>query len=182
MAALIVVIVKEGDPFSYRLVEGESVVQFTLAEANVNLSVRSLVALHQMTGDAIEAKRAEIGEEWAELFPPELDLGVAPAAYLFSGPEGSWATRVREVAGDGVPVLDCHVNNGVDAVRSMLSRTGPVVLDGVHMLSAAAANALFIALNGRSSSPIILTTTDPAKVLPTIRGCCQHENTGRMAA
>jgi DNA polymerase III subunit gamma/tau len=79
--------------------------------------------------------------------------------------------------------LDAASNNGVEAIRELISkaalgtpgRTKVYILDEVHMLSTAASNALLKILEEAPAHVVfILATTDPQKVLPTIRSRCQH--------
>lgn len=80
--------------------------------------------------------------------------------------------------------LDAASNNGVDAIREMIDETTftPVkvkyrvyIIDEVHMLSAAACNAFLKTLEEPPSHVIfILATTDPQKLLATIRSRCQR--------
>jgi DNA polymerase-3 subunit gamma/tau len=79
--------------------------------------------------------------------------------------------------------LDAASNNGVDAIRDLISsaslatpgRYKVYILDEVHMLSTAASNALLKTLEEPPSHVIfVLATTDPQKVLPTIRSRTQH--------
>jgi len=132
-------------------------------------------------------------------------------AYLFSGPRGTGKTSTARILAkalncldlvDGEPCgvcesclsiehgnsydlfeLDAASNNGVDAMRELISRTvvgSPgrtkvYILDEVHMLSAAASNALLKTLEEPPEHVcFVLATTDPQKVLPTIRSRTQH--------
>ncbi len=132
-------------------------------------------------------------------------------AYLFSGPRGTGKTSTARilakvlncenpVAGEpccvcdsclsidagtsfDVHELDAASNNGVDAIRDLISsaslatpgRYKVYILDEVHMLSTAASNALLKTLEEPPSHVIfVLATTDPQKVLPTIRSRTQH--------
>ena len=79
--------------------------------------------------------------------------------------------------------LDAASNNGVDAMRDLIGRTAVgspgrtkvYILDEVHMLSAAASNALLKTLEEPPEHVVfVLATTDPQKVLPTIRSRTQH--------
>lgn len=79
--------------------------------------------------------------------------------------------------------LDAASNNGVDAVRDLIEktsygtsgRTKVYILDEVHMLSRAASNALLKTLEEPPAHVVfVLATTDPQKVLPTIRSRTQH--------
>lgn len=79
--------------------------------------------------------------------------------------------------------LDAASNNGVDAIRDLIERaavgspgrTKVYILDEVHMLSPAASNALLKTLEEPPSHVrFVLATTDPQKVLPTIKSRTQH--------
>lgn len=79
--------------------------------------------------------------------------------------------------------LDAASNNGVEAIRDLVERTMVVspgrtkvyILDEVHMLSKGAANALLKTLEEPPAHVrFVLATTDPQKVLPTIRSRTQH--------
>jgi DNA polymerase-3 subunit gamma/tau len=79
--------------------------------------------------------------------------------------------------------LDAASNNGVDAMRDLVARAvlaSPgrwkvYIVDEVHMLSPAASNALLKTLEEPPGHVIfVLATTDPQKVLPTIRSRTQH--------
>ncbi len=79
--------------------------------------------------------------------------------------------------------LDAASNNGVDKIRDLTERLAlgisgnrkVVILDEVHMLTGAASNALLKSLEEPPSHVVfILATTDPQKVLPTIRSRTQH--------
>lgn len=81
-----------------------------------------------------------------------------------------------------VEELDAASNSGVDAVRALIQTvatagTGRVkvyIIDEVHMLSVAASNALLKTLEEPPRSVVfILATTNPQKVLPTIRSRAQ---------
>src|SRR3954449_5396567 len=133
-------------------------------------------------------------------------------AYLFSGPRGTGKTSTARIlakalnclepAGDGEPCghrasctqiaagasldvqeLDAASNNGVDAVRDLITRVSLAspgrrkvyIVDEVHMLSTAASNALLKTLEEPPGHVVfVLATTDPQKVLPTIRSRTQH--------
>jgi DNA polymerase-3 subunit gamma/tau len=79
--------------------------------------------------------------------------------------------------------LDAASNNKVDDMRSLISgtvvaspgRTKVYILDEVHMLSTGASNALLKTLEEPPNGVcFVLATTDPNKVLPTIRSRTQH--------
>jgi DNA polymerase-3 subunit gamma/tau len=81
--------------------------------------------------------------------------------------------------------LDAASNNGVDAMRDLIqsvhlglgatSRRKVYIVDEVHMLSGAASNTLLKTLEEPPPHVVfVLATTDPQKVLPTIRSRTQH--------
>ncbi len=79
--------------------------------------------------------------------------------------------------------LDAASHNGVEAMRELISRsavgspgrTKVYILDEVHMLSTAASNALLKTLEEPPDHVrFVLATTDPQRVLPTIRSRTQH--------
>ena len=81
--------------------------------------------------------------------------------------------------------LDAASNRGIDDVRGVVestalglgpdARTKVFVLDEAHMLTDAASNALLKTLEEAPSHVVfILATTNPEKVLPTIRSRTQH--------
>jgi DNA polymerase-3 subunit gamma/tau len=79
--------------------------------------------------------------------------------------------------------LDAASNNGVDAMRDLVARAAlgspgrqkVYIVDEVHMLSTAASNALLKTLEEPPAHVVfVLATTDPQKVLPTIRSRTQH--------
>jgi DNA polymerase III subunit gamma/tau len=132
-------------------------------------------------------------------------------AYLFSGPRGCGKTTSARILAkalnctnlaDGEPCNECdsciHVvsgasmdvieldaasNNGVDAMRDLVSRAAlgtagrrkVYIVDEVHMLSTAASNALLKTLEEPPDHVVfVLATTDPQKVLPTVRSRTQQ--------
>jgi DNA polymerase-3 subunit gamma/tau len=95
---------------------------------------------------------------------------------------GSCAAIARGASFD-VHELDAASNNGVDAMRDLVARAAlsspgrwkVYIVDEVHMLSTAASNALLKTLEEPPGHVVfVLATTDPQKVLPTIRSRTQH--------
>ncbi|MBO0893628.1 MAG: DNA polymerase III subunit gamma/tau, partial [Acidimicrobiales bacterium] len=79
--------------------------------------------------------------------------------------------------------LDAASNNGVDAMRDLVARASlgtpgqskVYIVDEVHMLSPAASNALLKTLEEPPAHVVfVLATTDPQRVLPTVRSRTQH--------
>ena len=108
-------------------------------------------------------------------------------------PCGECESCVAIEAGTSMDVheLDAASNNGVDAVRDLINRaaigtpgrTKVYILDEVHMLSTAASNALLKTLEEPPGHVVfILATTDPQKVLPTIKSRTQHLPFGLLDA
>ncbi|MHB1597559.1 MAG: DNA polymerase III subunit gamma/tau [Acidimicrobiales bacterium] len=100
-------------------------------------------------------------------------------------PCGTCASCLSIVAGTSFDVheLDAASNNGVDAMRDLVGRAALAtpgrwkvyIVDEVHMLSTAASNALLKTLEEPPEHVVfVLATTDPQKVLPTIRSRTQH--------
>jgi DNA polymerase III subunit gamma/tau len=131
-------------------------------------------------------------------------------AYLFSGPRGCGKTTNARILAkalnctnlqNGEPCCECEScllvasgasmdvieldaasNNGVDAMRELVSRASlgtagrrkVYIVDEVHMLTAAASNALLKTLEEPPDHVVfVLATTDPQKVLATIRSRTQ---------
>jgi DNA polymerase-3 subunit gamma/tau len=87
--------------------------------------------------------------------------------------------------------LDAASNNGVEAMRDLIAktalgtpgRTKVYILDEAHMLSPAAANALLKTLEEPPGHVVfVLATTEPHKVIPTIRSRTQHFDFHLLAA
>ena len=100
-------------------------------------------------------------------------------------PCGVCSSCVEIARGSSLDVheLDAASNNGVDAIRDLVAhaalgtpgRRKVYIVDEVHMLSNAAANALLKTLEEPPSHVVfVLATTDPQKVPATIRSRTQH--------
>src|SRR5580698_6064019 len=100
-------------------------------------------------------------------------------------PCGTCTSCVEIAQGTSLNVheLDAASNNGVDAMRDLVAHAGlgtpgrwkVYIVDEVHMLSTAAANALLKTLEEPPGHVVfVLATTDPQKVPPTIRSRTQH--------
>jgi DNA polymerase-3 subunit gamma/tau len=92
-------------------------------------------------------------------------------------------TEITQGTSLDVHELDAASNHGVDAMRDLVAhaalatpgRWKVYIVDEVHMLSNAAANALLKTLEEPPSHVVfVLATTDPQKVPPTIRSRTQH--------
>ncbi len=100
-------------------------------------------------------------------------------------PCGACSSCIEITRGTSMDVieLDAASNNGVDAMRDLIQhaalgspgRHKVYIIDEVHMLSNAAANALLKTLEEPPPHVVfVLATTDPQKVPPTIRSRTQH--------
>ena len=90
---------------------------------------------------------------------------------------------VRSGASFDVVEVDAASNNKIDEMRTLLERVAlgspgrwkVYIVDEVHMLSTGSSNALLKTLEEPPGHVIfVLATTDPQKVLPTIRSRTQH--------
>ena len=100
-------------------------------------------------------------------------------------------TEITQGTSLDVHELDAASNNGVEAMRDLVAhaalgtpgRWKVYIVDEVHMLSNAAANALLKTLEEPPSHVVfVLATTDPQKVPPTIRSRTQHLEFRLLAA
>ncbi|MDA8034431.1 MAG: DNA polymerase III subunit gamma/tau, partial [Actinomycetota bacterium] len=100
-------------------------------------------------------------------------------------PCGRCASCTAIAAGSSFDVheLDAASTNGVEAMRDLVARAALAtpgrwkvyIVDEVHMLSTAASNALLKTLEEPPDHVVfVLATTDPQKVLATIRSRTQH--------
>ena len=100
-------------------------------------------------------------------------------------PDGTCASCVAIRRGSSLDVqeLDSATNRGIDEMKDLLSRVSlgtpgrwkVYIIDEVHQLTPQAASALLKTLEDPPSHVIfVLATTDPQKVMPTIRSRTQH--------
>jgi DNA polymerase III subunit gamma/tau len=100
-------------------------------------------------------------------------------------PDGTCAScvAVRQGVSLDVQELDSATNRGIDEMRDLLSRVAlgtpgrwkVYIVDEVHQMTSAASSALLKTLEEPPGHVIfVLATTDPQKVLPTIRSRTQH--------
>jgi DNA polymerase-3 subunit gamma/tau len=100
-------------------------------------------------------------------------------------PCGACPSCEQVTAGTSLDVheLDAASHSGVEAMRELVARASlgtpgrwkVYIVDEVHMLSTAAANAMLKTLEEPPGHVVfVLATTDPQKVLPTIRSRTQH--------
>lgn len=97
--------------------------------------------------------------------------------------ECSSCISIAEGRSFDVVELDAASNSGVDAIRSLIAQTPTgtlgkwkvYIIDEVHMLTTGASNALLKTLEEPPSHVVfVLATTDPQKVIPTIKSRTQH--------
>jgi DNA polymerase-3 subunit gamma/tau len=124
-----------------------------------------------------------------------LDREDPPHSWLMYGPTGAGKTTIGRIlarelgaSGDDYREIDTADFRGIDMVRELRKQSQFVPLEGssrvwlldeCHKLSNDAQNALLKALEDPPDHVYyILCTTDPQKLLPTIRGrCSQHSVT-----
>jgi DNA polymerase III subunit gamma/tau len=100
-------------------------------------------------------------------------------------PDGTCSSclAIRQGSSMDVQELDSATNRGIDEMRDLLSRVAlgtpgrwkVYIIDEVHQMTSAAASALLKTLEEPPGHVVfVLATTDPQKVLPTIRSRTQH--------
>ena len=100
-------------------------------------------------------------------------------------PDGTCAScvAIRQGSSMDVQELDSASNRGIDEMRDLLSRVAlgtpgrwkVYIIDEVHQMTSAASSALLKTLEEPPGHVIfVLATTDPQKVMPTIRSRTQH--------
>lgn len=121
-----------------------------------------------------------------------------PQAFLLYGPPGTGKTTLArilmkkyQVADFDLKELNAADTNGVDDIRkissdiSMSPMAGPMrgfILDEAHMLTVQAQNALLKTLEEPPSHAVfVIATTDPEKLLKTIRSRCTQYRTDLLS-
>lgn len=119
-----------------------------------------------------------------------LKSGKISHAYLFTGSRGTGKTSVARIfaralgtTANDLYEIDAASNNGVDEMRDLTkgiatlpfdSKYKVYILDEVHMLSKSSFNALLKTLEEPPAHVIfILATTEPHKILDTVKSRCQ---------
>lgn len=130
-------------------------------------------------------------EGTVEALKATLDLDDPPHAFLFDGPTGCGKTTLGRITakmlgsvGKDFREVDSADFRGIDTVREIRKQAGFMALEGdrrvwlideCHQLTNDAQNALLKGLEDPPSHVYwILTTTDPQKLLATIRGRCSQ--------
>lgn len=137
--------------------------------------------------DQMFGNEAEL-ESLAQLFHSDAQQR-PPQAFLFCGPSGCGKTTAARIVKDKLKCsdMDCREINaadfrGIDTVREIIAQMrlrpmeGPArvwLIDECHQLSRDAQSALLKALEDTPAHvTFILATTDPEKLLPTIKTRC----------
>lgn len=130
-------------------------------------------------------------KETVEALRADLSKPEPPHAFLFSGPTGCGKTTLGRIVasilgskGTDFQEIDSADFRGIDTVREIRRQTqflpleSPCrvwLIDEVHKMTNDAQNAM---LKGLEDAPphvfFVLATTEPQKLLPTIRGRCAH--------
>jgi Holliday junction resolvasome RuvABC ATP-dependent DNA helicase subunit len=120
----------------------------------------------------------------------QLSTGRTPKGWILAGPPGVGKTTLAQIIGERlnapdpaeVTYLNAATSNGVDAIRDLvatadyLPMTGKqkvFILDEAQQLTPQAQNAFLIPLE-KSPAVFIFPTTDPTKLLPTLRDRCMQ--------
>lgn len=119
------------------------------------------------------------------------DLKKCPHVFLFHGPYGCGKTTFGRIVanmvgckGDDLVEINASEKRGIDDIREIITSSNYMplegdskvyILDEAHMITKEAANALLKPLEDNLSHVFfVLCTTDPQKLLPTIRSRCQQ--------
>ena len=120
-----------------------------------------------------------------------------PRSYLFHGPTGCGKTTLGRIVaselgckGRDLQEVDSSSYRGIDTVRAIQQQVkyAPIdgtkrvwILDECHQTTSAFQNALLKLLEDCPSHAVfILCTTDPDKLLPTVRGRCAEYQVGLL--
>lgn len=116
----------------------------------------------------------------------QLDSGRIPTAFLLSGPTGCGKTTLARCISThlGGDIIEANAadETGVDAARSLgdtaafmplMGNYKVIILDEAHQLTKQAQNALLKHVEDAPPTTIwIFCTTEPSKIIPTLRGRC----------
>ena len=133
-----------------------------------------------------------------DILTDQIETGTFQHSYLFCGPAGCGKTTAARIfandinGGKGNPIeVDAASNNGVDNVREIIdgARRKPLdsdykvyIIDGGHMLSTGAWNAMLKLLEEPPKTTVfIMCTTDPQKIPATILSRVQRYNFSKIS-
>jgi hypothetical protein len=133
----------------------------------------------------------------------QIDSGLIPRAFMFSGPAGLGKTTLAHIVARmvqqeddtdaplDITELNAADTNGVDDIRELIAtcayrpfsgRYKVLILNESQMLTAAAQNVLLAPCEAEDSSSVfIFTTTDPSKIIQPLQDRCIHFKLRGMA-